>query len=198
VLVFIMSVVFATFALAVYSTQTNWLLIANNDKPPEIEKKGLFQRLEKAKKEYDELQAQKKKLEDQCKVEKERQDRALAALETERQRALQVRAADEQKVAALEKELGEVVSALQKQNETLAALRAETDQLRKNIAAAQADRKAQLQRLVELTDELNNAVVERMRLQAICEDLGKQLKEARAAVPASVGKPAGPPRVLPR
>jgi chromosome segregation ATPase len=179
VLIFLMSVVFATFALAVYATQTNWKLAADNDKPPEVENKGLVQRLEKAKKESEELQGQKKKLEEQCKVEKERQDRALAALETENLRLVKDWAEDEQKLVTLERQLDDDVLALQRQHERLVKLRAETDDLRRQIAAAKTDREAQFKRLVALTDELHNAVAERMRLEKSNAELRAELNEAR-------------------
>jgi cell division protein FtsB len=179
VFIFLMSVVFATFALAVYSTQTNWKLVADNDKPPEIDKKGLSQRLEKAKKEFEDLQGQKKKLEEQCKVEKDRQDKAQAALVTENEVLRKDRAKGEQEVATLEKGLREAVAAMKAAHETLFNLRAETEQLRKDIMLARDDRDKQFKKVVGLTDDLHNAVAERMRLEKSSADLAAQLAEAR-------------------
>ena len=161
VLILLMSVVFASFALAVYATQTNWRLVADNEKPPEIEKKGLAQRLEKAKKDIDELQAQKKKLEEQSKADKDRQDNAMAALRTENDVLRTGRARAEQDVVRLEKEAREAVAAMKAAHETLFNLRAEAEQLRKDIVLARADRDAHFKKVVALTDELHNAEYQR-------------------------------------
>ncbi|MGA2069481.1 MAG: hypothetical protein ABSG86_31305 [Thermoguttaceae bacterium] len=191
VLIFLASVVLATFALTVYATQTNWRLVAENDKPPEIDRKGLLQRVEKAQKDFKDLGEQKKKIEEECKTEKERQDRALAAVETENQALRKDRGEDEQKLAALEEGLRKAVKAMQDAHRDLARLQAETDQLRKNIALAKADREAQFKQVVRLTDELHQAVAERMRLEKLNRDLAEQLAQARAANPGMV--PAAKP-----
>jgi hypothetical protein len=179
VLILLMSVVFASFALAVYATQTNWRLVADNEKPPEIEKKGLAQRLEKAKKDIDELQAQKKKLEEQSKADKDRQDNAMAALRTENDVLRTGRARAEQDVVRLEKEAREAVAAMKAAHETLFNLRAEAEQLRKDIVLARADRDAHFKKVVALTDELHNADLERQRLEKANGDLGAKLAEAQ-------------------
>jgi len=195
VLIFLASVVLATFALTVYATQTNWRLVAENDKPPEIDRKGLLQRVEKAQKDFKDLGEQKKKIEEECKTEKERQDRALAAVETENQALRKDRGEDEQKLAALEEGLRKAVKAMQDAHRDLARLQAETDQLRKNIALAKADREAQFKQVVRLTDELHQAVAERMRLEKLNRDLAEQLAQARAANPGMVPA-ASPPRQI--
>jgi hypothetical protein len=180
VFIFLMSVVFAAFTIAVYATQTNWRLVADNDKPTATLKEGLAQQLKKAQDESRELQKKKTDLEEQCKIEKDRQEKVLGQLQTETEVLRKERAEDATKVATLDKGLRDAVAAVKAAHETLFNLRGETDQLREDIKLSRADRDAQFKKVVGLTDDLHNAVIERMRLEKASRDLGDQLAKARA------------------
>jgi len=179
VFIALMSLVFASFALMVYATQTNWRLVADNDKPPEVDRKGLSQRLVKTQKDLKDSEDQKDKLKKEYNAEKDRHEKELAALKTENDGRRAGRAAAERKVAELEAGLREAVNAMQAAHQTLANLRAEADQLRKDIVLARADRDAQFKKVVGLTDDLHNAEAEKARLEKLDGDLGNQLGKAR-------------------
>jgi hypothetical protein len=175
VLIFLMSVVFATFALAVYTTHKNWRTVVDNPTHP----LGLSQQLDNAQKEKKTLEDKKKQLEDQCKVERDRYDKMIAQLETENDKLHNEQVANAQTIAKLETSARDAVQAMRAVHETLAGLRKQTDQLRVDIKAAREDRDQKFKEVIRLTDELHNAVNERMRLEKANRDLAEQLVKAR-------------------
>jgi hypothetical protein len=171
VLIFLFSIVFACFALAVYATQTNWRLVADNDKPPE----GLAQRLEKKNKENEDLSSQKKELEKQFKAEKDRWDNRKSTLETDNDLLRKGRAAAEAEAVLSDKKARALAQALQADHQTLLNLRDEVELLRKDILAARADRDATFDKYVKMTDEARKAEAEVERLQKSVAAVGEKL-----------------------
>lgn len=178
VLIFLMSIVFATFALSVYTTHKNWRAVVDNAQEP----LGLSQRLDKAKSENTELLKKKKDLEEERKVEKERSDKVLAQLESENQELRKERTENEKKIAELDAAVRDAVGGVKAAHETLANLRKQVETLREDIKTAQADRDDKFKKVVALTDDVHNAVNERMRLEKMNRDLIEQLSKAREAL----------------
>jgi hypothetical protein len=175
VLIFLMSVVFSTFALAVYSTHKNWRSVVDNATAP----LGLYQQLENARKENTALVEKKKALEDERQIEKTRYDKTIVKLEAENVNLRKERDANELKVSELNEALLKAVAAVKAAHETLAVLRTQVDTMRADIKTAQADRDAAFKKVVELTDKLNIAVAERLRLEKASTELQNQLVKAR-------------------
>ncbi|MGD0899251.1 MAG: hypothetical protein ABR915_15550 [Thermoguttaceae bacterium] len=180
VFIFLMSVVFMSFTLAVYAVQKNWRLVADNSNPTAALPEGLKQQLEKSKKETKEKEEQKQSLDKQCKTEKDRQDKVLAQLETENQLLLKERTSDNEKIATLENALRDAVATVKAAHETLFNLRAETDKAREDIKLAQAERDRAFKDVIRLTDEWHNAVAEQKRLENAAKELADQLTKYRA------------------
>jgi len=103
VLIFIQSLVFMSFAVAVYATHKNWrdVVLRERDDVKQGEELGLKFQLEDARKRFDQKNAEKIKVENQLAMEKAARRQALATLEA-RDRQLRERlAATEERNAQL-------------------------------------------------------------------------------------------------
>jgi hypothetical protein len=180
VLIFIMSLVFATFALAVYQTHKNWKLVVDNPAGASNRlDEGLAQQLKKEKDKFVKLEEEKRKVEAAKKEEKDACDKRLAALETANQDLAKQRDDNEKQVAKdREKEREQIgmATAAQKQ---LDDKMAEAEKLREQIATAENLRRAAFKDVVRITDDLNSAVNERIRLDKMNRELADQLAKAR-------------------
>jgi hypothetical protein len=170
-LIALFSVVFMTFALAVYATHTNW-----RDKVMNPEN-GLQAQLKKEQDAKKELQGQLERLMAEREAERKAARDMAAALKTE---ADNLRRADEEQKKALvevqERERKAVAAMTATQNQA-AALTAERDQLRKDLAEARRQREDSFKKTVELTDQLHQAANELRALKekniTIVQDLQK-------------------------
>ena len=180
VFVFLMSVVFATFALAVYAGQKNWKLVADNTDP--AHPKGLAQQLQEKNAENAKLVEKKRALEDERKTEKDRMVKRLGQLETDNQRLAKENNSDNKKIDDLEAALRAAVGALNKTEEELKSSRGLTAQLREDIKTAETDRDTSFKKVVALTDELHNNVTEVLRLQTMNRSLVEQVAAANECI----------------
>ena len=158
-LIALCSLVFMSFALAVYATHTNWRERVMNPN--------------------DGLQAQLKKEQDTKKELQGQYDRLVAEREAERKAAREVAAALKTKADDLTKEhadakkaLGDVqererlaVAAMQATQATTGSAIAERDELRKNLLEARKQRDDEFKKVVELTDNLHQTANELKTLQ---------------------------------
>ncbi len=175
----LMCIVFASFVLAVYATTTNWKQRADSKPTAAAPEGGLKQQLEKSKEETEALKKKKLDLEAQDKMEKDRMDARMAELQTAAMDAIKKLKGAEETVSTLRAESREAVIAMTADQETLRNLRGVTEQLRKDIELARADRDKQFKEVVRLTDELNSAVNERKRLEDHNQTLAADLADAR-------------------
>ncbi len=170
-LIALFSLVFMTFALAVYATHTNWRDKVMN---PET---GLQAQLKKEQDAKKELQGQLERLIAERDAERKAARDMAAALKTE---VDNLRRADAEQKKALvevqERERNAVAAMTATQNQA-AALTAERDQLRKDLADARRQREESFRRTVELTDQLHQAANELRALKekniTIVQDLQK-------------------------
>ena len=169
VLIFLMSVVFATFAIAVHATHKNWMADA------EVKAKDLTN----ARTENSDLTKKKKDIEEQRQIEKTRNEKVLAELETRNVELSKERAANEKRIADLETQVHDAVASMKATQDTLAALRLEADKLRDENKVARADRDAIFKKVVDVTDQVNNVVAERLRLEKTNRDLTEEFARAR-------------------
>lgn len=177
VLIFVMSLVFMTFAVAVYATHVNWRDVVLLQTPKAGEKLGLKYQLDDAKKRQQELEDKLTKSEQALAAEQATKRASLAKLETENADLRRTLDALEKEQAKLVEDTRASVKAMQDTQNTLAALRDEIGTLRKDIQTADQERDASFKSVVQLTDELHQAN----------NDL-KALKERSAVLAQDVAK----------
>ena len=169
VLIFVMSLVFASLAVGVYATQRNW----------KSEAEGKAQQLTNARTENSDLLKKKKEGEEEFQVEKARSEKVLQQLETENQELKRERAANEKKIAEREESVRNAVAAMTAAHESLSVERKKEEAMRDEIKTAQTDRDTTFKKIVDLTDQVHNVVNERLRLEKVGRELAEQLAKAR-------------------
>lgn len=165
VLIFIMSLVFMSFVVAVYATHTNWRDIVTNTQATPDKPLGLKPQLDQAKARNQELSDQLDKLKQDTTAEKAARRQQLAKLETENEELKRQRDQQLKDQAKLEQQVREAVAAMEATQKTAAALRTEVEGLREEIRTAQKDRDTQFQQVVKLTDDLHQNVNELKAVQ---------------------------------
>jgi uncharacterized protein YlxW (UPF0749 family) len=164
VLIFIMSMVFMAFAVAVYATHTNWKEKVTNTDTAGGRQLGLKPQLDQQKELNRQLQAQIDAVNNALAKERAARVNVLAALEA---KLLQVQTQLTQKdddLAKLDAAHQVLVETNNNTQNLLTALTGEVQTLRDEIRTAQQDRDDQFQQVVALTDQLNQATGELNRL----------------------------------
>lgn len=179
VLILVMSLVFMSFAVAVYATHKNWKEVVLNPEATHNKPKGLKYQLEDAQQENQQLRDLRDELDDKLAREKADKRQALAKLESENEELRRLRDQHVEELSKLRESQRESVAAMQATQETLAALRTEVDTLREKIRQAQADRDEHFKEVVQVTDELHQAVNELKRLKARQVTLAADLAKAK-------------------
>ncbi|MFN0020849.1 MAG: hypothetical protein ACKVP0_21525 [Pirellulaceae bacterium] len=182
VLIFIMSLVFMSFAVMVFATHQNWRDMV---KSTDSSKPGLERRLELKTAELTAAKAEHERTKQQLALEQASRRQALAALQTRLTTA-------EATVAQQEKELNDKIAALNQESEAnkiaqtrLTALEAEVTKLRKETQLAQLDRDTQFSKVVELTDRLNQDEVKRQALEERNNQLNAQMAQMKLVMDAN-------------
>lgn len=157
VLIFIMSVLFMGFAIAVFATHTNWKMLVTNPTATEKYPLGLVQRLQAQQETNTNLRTELDKLRNQLAQEQAARRSAIGALETKLAESQQRLGDKEAELRALQSAEGEAAAALKTAQTTVEALRNEVKGLREEIRVTQADRDSQFQKVVQLTDQLHAA-----------------------------------------
>jgi len=182
VLIFIMSLVFMSFAVMVFATHQNWRDMV---KSTDSSKPGLERRLELKTAELTAAKAEHERTKQQLALEQASRRQALAALQTRLTTA-------EATVAQQEKELNDKIAALNQESEAnkiaqnrLTALEGEVSKLRKETQLAQLDRDTQFSKVVELTDRLNQDEVKRQALEERNNQLNAQMAQMKLVMDAN-------------
>ena len=165
VLIFVMSLVFMSFAVMVFATHRNWKETATNTVTTGGKKLGLTQQLEQAKTKRQELEDLLARTQIDLKEEQATRQAALAAL--------QVRVAKSEEALGLkQKELDDLYAnhtktaeAAKLAEDRLAVLEKETLDLRNLLLATQQDVDKTFTTVVSLTDQLNQAEGMKLRLE---------------------------------
>ncbi|MGI8981362.1 MAG: hypothetical protein ACR2FY_19220 [Pirellulaceae bacterium] len=184
VLIFIMSLVFMSFAVMVFATHQNWRdKVKNSD--PNI---GLEVKLEKMTATLAAAKQEHERTKQQLALEQASRRQALAALQTR----LTGPNGAEATVAQQEKLLNDATAALNTATEAskiaqdrLVALEVEIGKLRKETQLAQLDRDMQFSKVVELTDRLNQDEVKRQALEERANQLNLQLAQMSMVMKAN-------------
>ena len=192
VLIFVMSLVFMSFAVMVYATHKNWKDVVERKEAKPGEKLGLRIQLDDLKKANEELQGQIEKLESQKKEELALKAESLVQLNEqkstlEKERAQLIKERDD----FSEKEK-KAVAALHSSSTNLEKLTGEVKGLRDEIRKAQEDRDAQFAKVVKLTDDIHSTQQELTRVQERSDQLVAQVTHARKLL-AQHGKDVNSP-----
>lgn len=182
VLIFIMSLVFMSFAVMVFATHQNWRDLV---KSTDSSKPGLERRLELKTDELKGAKQEHERTKQQLALEQASRRQALAALQTRI-------TTSEATVAQQEKELNDKIAALNQESqanktaqERLTKLEEEVAILRKETQLAQLDRDTQFSKVVELTDRLNQDEVKRQALEERSNQLNAQLAQLTMVLKAN-------------
>lgn len=153
VLILVMSIVFMSLAMAVYSTHQNWRKVAEQRKAQVAQ--------EQAKNK--ELQDDLKQLDTERAMEKDAYRQQLQKLETKRTELARERDTMQQRLAQLVGQNRELTGTVGAAQQRLTALVQEVGQLRAKIVAAQQARDKAFSQVVAKTDDLHQAHAELTR-----------------------------------
>ena len=172
VLIFLMCVVFGTFALMVHAAHKNW----------KAEVVDLNQQLTSANQQQQVLSEEKKSLETALNDEKERTKKRLIALEQEKKDAIAQRDSDEAKIQIEEGKSRVLAQAIQEVHKRLSVLQTAIDGMQKDIKVTVDERNSTQKKLVETTDLLMNAVAEKQKLEKLQRELAFQINKLKIAL----------------
>lgn len=198
VLIFVMSVVFASFCVMVYGAHVNWRTVVKNTEASAETPLGLEPQLQNSKADNAELQNQLTKTVEDSEQKRKSDRRALTTLETTKRQLedrLKVQDDEVARLTKLEREATATITAI---GASLANLRGEVALVRETLDATETDRDDQFKQVVRLTEELhakaNDFKVLLEQARRLTEDLIRVKGVARAAglnteAPVGVGIP---------
>jgi len=182
VVIFVLCLVFMALTMAVYTAQRNWREVVMLEQAGPGKELGLKYQLDRAKKENENLNDVKTKLEKEYATEKAAKQQALSKLQAELAIAKKDRISLEAGRADLEKDMRDKVAAMSATQKNATDFRLELDKQRTDLLQAQKDRDKHFGRVVELTDLLNQAVNDKEQLRKRTVELAKDVKKADEAL----------------
>jgi len=191
VLVLLMSLVFASFAVAVYATHKNWMQEVDNPNPGPGQDLGLKQQLEQREQRLQELNDRRNALAMQLEEEKSAYEQVRVKLENEKEELRRERDHREKELADLTQAHREAVAAVDASHKELARLRTEIDTLRADVRTAQKERDDHFKEVVRLTDQLHAAVFELNQLKETNRELLVELTNMKDKLRAAKIDPEG-------
>jgi hypothetical protein len=184
VLIFVMSILFMGFAVAVYATHRNWHDLVNNPTPSSGRPLGLTHQLRNQNEVRDEKQSQLDETRKKLAMERASRRQALSGLETQRQELITELTQLSERNADLVIQQRAATTALDTAQTNLQRLKEEVEKLRTDIRSTQLDRDSQFQDVVRKTDLLNQAE----SAIKLLEQREKQLAAQVARMTAVLGK----------
>jgi len=157
VLIFVFSIVFATFSVAVYSTRTNWRDEIERKQAVGAKGKGWRERYTEVTEENSKLKGDRENLEKARAAETMARVQALAKVENEAARLGQENVQVAGQLKAKDEELTTSNNALTTAEVNLKALTGEVQQLRGEIATSQKETDEQIKKAIDLQDQLTQA-----------------------------------------
>ena len=184
VLICVMSLVFMSLVLFVYAAHRNWREVVERPEKDAVNGKplGLKFQLEKAHAEYTAAKENLEKLTNEISAERKDKRETLAKLESELD---ELRKQDKdltEKLAKQTQDARDATAAFTATQTNLTAKMAELDKLREEIRVAEKDRDDQQHRVVDLTDQLHQAVNSKITLKKMNEELAQQMALAQAVL----------------
>jgi cell division protein FtsL len=147
VLIMVMSIVFMSFAIAVYSRHTNWREKADQ----------LQQQVSQIQAQNNELQALVENLRKEIDNERQEKLKRVAALETERENLRREFLEREREHAGLVEENRQLIAKAEAIQTNMKAQLDELNQLRETLRQVQSEKEENFNNVVKLTDELHQA-----------------------------------------
>jgi hypothetical protein len=184
VVIFVMSLVFMSLAMAVYAAHKNWRMVVMRTQEEHVPgtELGLKYQLEEARTQNDILKNEAAKAVKDLADERKAKLAALSAMQTKWQVDKEERANLEKNRADLEKARADDAAALSATQANATKYRKELDTQRTDLADARKDRDEHFKKVVELNDQLNQAVNEKELLRKRMNDLAKDLAKAEACL----------------
>ncbi|MFZ5829317.1 MAG: hypothetical protein ACOY3P_04480 [Planctomycetota bacterium] len=179
VMILVVSLVLASFAVAVYATHKNWRLAVDNPTASPEHPLGLKQRLEQVQTELQDLEAKREILAGELEKEKAARADVRAKLETEvnrlRDQAQQLEDANQKIEAARTATVTQLETALA----DLGHVSEERNQLRTSIDQALQDREKHQTQVVRLTEQVHQLNLELTRLKSLNDTLAADFARAQ-------------------
>jgi predicted nucleic acid-binding Zn-ribbon protein len=179
VLIFVMSLVWMSFSLAVYSTHQNWKDLVKGEG-------GLEQQLQQAQERVTELKDREAKLQSDLDTEKTARRMTVTKLEAENRDLKNQRVQQERDLADLVQERDDALAALKATQEAERALRdeimgdgQEVVGLREQVRLARAERDKQFDEAVKTQEALHQALFQLQTLRDRAATLTADLADAR-------------------
>ncbi len=172
VLIFVMSILFMGFVVAVYAAHTNW---RDRVMAPET---GLEALLKNKELEVGRLTEQMTKTEEELETEKRARQNQLGKLETEKEQLTNERDQLNKDYATEKEQTRDAIAAMKAAHDSLLALRGEVEKLRDDNLVALKIRDDSISSLVAKTDEANGYAIEMQTLQKQAALAAEQLADA--------------------
>lgn len=185
VMIFIMSLVFMSFAVVVFATHKNWKMLVTNPTATETYGLGLTHQLKNERETNVNLRATLEDLKAQTAIEQAARRHAIGALETRLASVQQSLSEKEAQLRTLQATEGEAAEALNVAMKTVEALRAAVDTLRGEVRLTQGDRDKQFDKVVQLTDQLQTAIGTQRVLQERAQQLVAQVTDMKRVFDAA-------------
>jgi len=173
VLIFVMSLVFMSFAVAVYATHKNWRDVVENPN------NGLAKELKDARSRNQELTDQQATLERERAEEQRVAEQVRAKLLTDLKQKKEELDAAKLKENKLDEETRLAVETMKDTQAAMASLRGEVDTLRKSILQEQKEQDLAAKNVLQLTDELHQRLNELKRLKDLYDRSEAELQRMR-------------------
>ena len=184
VLICVMSIFFMAMVLGVYAAHRNWREVVERPEKDAVNGKplGLKFQLDKAHAEYRAAQESLEKLTNEITAERKDKRETLAKLESELD-DLKKRDKDlDEKLAKQTQDARDATAAFTATQTNLTAKMGELDKLRDEIRVTEKDRDDQQHRVVDLSDQLHQAVNSKITLRKMNEELAQQFAQAKAVL----------------
>ncbi len=188
VLIFIMSLMFATFSIMVYTTHVNWRqeILRTPAEVRGAQQPGYKFQLEQARTENARLNDELASLTNQLNAEKAAKIQALAKSEATIQALSAEKKTIEEQLKAKETELATNTATLQATQTNLSNLTAEVKKLRNDVADSQRETDEQIKKATALTDKLAVATGQLTVLKERNEQLAIDVTKAKQLLPKGV------------
>ena len=168
VLIFVGSIMLASFSVVLYATHTNWRERADK----------LQQDLQKKERDFNDLRKQRDDMEAALKLEKDRQASSVTALSNTVSQLTQENEEAKNKLATLERERSVAVAESQTSHETAERLRIRLDGVSKALLDSQNDWVSMSTDLVKKTDEAHGLAIQLATYQSTAAQLAQDYKNA--------------------
>ena len=172
-LILVMSLVFMTVTMMVYSTHKNWKELVTKPQT------GLKARLDQAKNQVEELEKQREATLNELALERAARAESLAVLEVRSSELAEQLIEAESERQQLKLENAEKIKLLETNQNEMKRLKDEVDVMRSEIRTARLDRDGQLTAARELADKLNQSEGELRRLKERNNQLIGELSSAK-------------------